>query len=225
MSGILIEDGAGSGKKAKVTKDGWLETFAISEDLLAEQLRQGKSFYVSAGANDWLAGTYSGTEYVMFEFYNNTSGNLLVQSAQVWLSPAYTTGPYTEVADQYCRFNQWLSDTAYLDSSGADGISANLNATSTLSLPARDNGNSSVRHAERADTVAIPAKTAAAGYICGFLTSSDHGKVEMLPFGQGLIIGRGQSWVVSCKTPQNSSPTNHIIGCRASVVDISAIEV
>jgi len=221
--GFILEDGWGGTTKGKIISDGSLKTFSTAEDLLQSQLRAGRSYYVSAGAVDWLGGTADANEYVFFEVFNNTTGDLLIKSAQVWLSPAYTSGPYTEVTDQYVRFNQWLSTTPYLNTSGNDAIDANLNRTSTNSIPVRDNGNSAIRNADAGDAVAIPPKTPAAGYICGFITSSDHGKVEMLPGGQGVVIGRGQSWIVACKPIQNSTPTNQLMGCRASVIELAGV--
>lgn len=218
----FIEDGTGSGKLAKVDSDNRLQTFTVSQERLEEQLIEGNSYYVSAGAVDFLGGSTGTTEYVMFEFKNTTTNDLMVVSPQVWISPAHTTGPYAESTDQYVRFNQWLSSTAYLDSSGDDSINENLNATSSKTLPLRTNSNNAVRKADQADAVATPAKTSAAGYICGFLGAHGANKIDMLPTGQNLVIGAGQCWIVSCKPVQNSSPTNHIIGCRASVVDLGA---
>jgi len=223
MSDGRIINGWGKPIPAKVLTDGSQKVFATSEDLLQAQLRDGESFYISAGAENWHDGTASTSELIFFEFYNNTPNDLLVKSAQVWASPAYTTGPYTETTDQTIRFNQWLQDTPYLNTAGKNGIDANLNRTSTETLPVRDNGNSAVRVADLSHAVAIPAKTKEEGYICGFMTASSHGKAEMLPGGQGIIIGRNQSWLVSFKPVQNSSPTNQIIGCRASVVNLANV--
>jgi len=224
MSDGRIINGHGKPTPARILDDGSLAVFSTSEDLLQAQLRDGESFYISAGAEDWHDGTYSATEYVFFEFYNNTPNDLLVKSAQVWASPAFDdSAGYTITGDQTIRFNQWLQDTPYLNTAGKNGIDANLNRTSTTTLPLRDNGNSPVRVADAADTVAIPAKTKAEGYICGFMTNHAHGKADMLPGGQGIIIGRNQSWLVSFKPTQGTTCEHQWIGCRASVVNLANV--
>lgn len=223
MSGIILEDGHGKGYKAKIDSNGDVHTFATSEDLLQNQLRQGKSYYVSAGAVDWYNGSYDAGEYVFYELYNNTGGDLLITGAQVWCGPAYTTGPYTEVADQFFRVNQWLSSTPYLNTTGNNGIYKNLNRTSTNNLPVRDNGNAPSRWARASDAVATPGSSDV-GYICGFyMKAGNGGKVDMLPGSQGMVIGKSQSWIVSVKGIANASPTNMILGVRASVVELNNI--
>lgn len=224
MSIVLLQ-GRNGKSFADITGAGQLKTFSVSEDLLQDQLVKGLSYYVSAGAVDWFGGTYDPNEYVFYELFNNTSGDLLITGAQFWCAPAHVTTPnYLETDDQYFRVNQWLSDTPYLNTSGSNSINNNLNRTSTNTLPTRDNGNSASRNSNAANMVATPGSIDP-GYICGFYHAAGFGKSEMLPGGQGMIIGKSQSWIVSVKPVQNSSPTNHIMGCRASVIELKNVGV
>jgi len=224
MSGIILEDGHGTTSKVKITSLGDLKTFSTGEDLLQQQLRSGKAYYVSAGAVDWYNGAYDSGEYVFYELFNNTDGDLLLSGMQIWCGPAYTTGPYAQVADQYFRVNQWLSSTPYLNTDGNNGIYKNLNRTSTNTLPTRDNGNAPSRWARASDAAATPG-SGDVGYICGFYASAGQNKWDMLPGSQGIVIGKSQSWIISIKGIENSTPTNQKIGCRASVIELSGIGV
>lgn len=220
---MQLQDSTGNGYGLKIDLANRAHVFSISEELLQNQLRKGFSYYISSGAVDWHGGTYSGNEYVFFEFENNTSGDVLISSPEVWSSSGYTTGPYAEVDDQWLRVNQWIRNESSLSSSGADAFNYNINGASTNELDARSNGNSAARMAKRSDAIATSGVTASDGYFCGFMFKE--GTKNMLPLGQGIVIGKGQSWQVSIKPVQNSSPTNHFVGCRASVVTLVKVDV
>lgn len=226
--GLIITSGTGQDYALRVDSNHRAHTFSVSEELLENRLREGQAFYVSLGALEYFggsetgAGTPTASEYVVGELYNNTEHDLMIVSPQMWATAAYTLGPYAEVGDQWFRINQWLYAGALLHTTGNNGIVKNLNRTSTNELDTRPNGNAAMRWTNSTHAVATPGSSDA-GYICGFKMKGDLGKVEMMPERQNLIIGRGQSWVISLKPPQNSSPTNLLFGCRAAVVSLEGV--
>lgn len=219
-----------TGDSAEVA-NGRLKVSSISEALLWDKLIEGKAFYVSTGVNCYFgggssgitAGTYTASEYVVAELYNNTDSDLMIIGAECSLSKPHTVGPYTphtiSTHDVECRFNQWLYAGSKLSTSGSDAIVNNLNRTSTEELETRSNGNKAMRVAKSDSAISTPGSSDA-GYICGFKNDYTHGKVQMLTDGQPLIIGRGQSWLVSLLPMQNSTPTNLLFNVRASVIKL-----
>jgi len=125
-----IEDGTGTGSKLRIDSGHRARVFAVSEDLLSAQQRSGKSFYISTGVLDYYDGTAvtTTTEYIIADFKNTTSGNILISRPEFW-SDAGITGTYTETADQWVRINQWLSPIETLEGVGANAIVKNLNVT------------------------------------------------------------------------------------------------
>lgn len=222
------------------------ETVAINEErqmlvkstsspLLWEKLQKGEAFYISSGVNCFFggnssgtsAGTYTAVEHVVAEFFNNTDGDVMIVSAECSLGKPHTLSPYTPFVDAThdieVRFNQWLYQGSVLSTSGSNGLAVNLKRTSTNTLELRSNGNAAMRWANF--TTGITASGAGLtssteGYICGFRMSYEQRPKKMLVEDQPMIIGKGQSWVVSLLPMQNSSPTNMTFNVRASIIKL-----
>lgn len=227
---MLINDPK-TGDAALIDSEGNLAVASRSTPLLWDKLHAGAAFYVSTGLNclfggnstGTVAGTYVASEYVVAELYNNSLSDLMVVGAEASLGKPHTLSPYTPFIDSThdieIRINQWLYQGQLLGTVGNNGIVSNLNRTSTEELETRSNGNKAMRWATTATAVATPGSSDP-GYICGFRMSYLNRPKLLLPVEQPLIIGRGQSWVVSMHPMQNSAPTNMTFNVRASVIKL-----
>lgn len=223
MSDVMIRSAGIQDNGMEVDENGRAQVASVSEDLLQDKLKNGEAFYISIGAHEVIAGTSpaAGTEYVIGELYNNTEGDLLVVSPECWVRPSINeiTPTFTISSWQENRFNQWLYQGSVLNGIGTTAIVKNLNRTSSETLTNRDDGTAAFLHADFSNAVATPGSSDI-GYICGFYISHIHGTKPMLPERQGIIIGKGQSWVISYKYNEYESPINHVIGVRASVIKL-----
>lgn len=220
-----------TGDAAPVDAVKGLKTASTSTPELWEALRTGKAFYCSTGVQDIFggnstgtsAGTYYSTERIVAELYNNTNGDLLLTGCEVSNGRPHTLGPYAPLVDGVddieVRINQWLYQGQLLGTAGSDGIVNNLNRTSTAELESRPNGNKAMRWCTLAAAVATPG-IADPGYICGFRMSHNNRPKSALPADQPIIIGRGQSWLLSLVPMQNSAPTNMVLSVRCSVIKL-----
>jgi hypothetical protein len=116
--GQQIEDGAGTGKRAKVDKSNRLETFSITESRIADiSLREGNSFIITS---DFISLTTTASFSGMLYIKNtNTDKNLFIDKVRV-------CGTGTSMNAMQCKFFK-NPTTGTLISDANDGITIAAN--------------------------------------------------------------------------------------------------
>jgi hypothetical protein len=120
-----IEDGAGTGKRVKVTDDNRMETFSITESRMADiSLKEGEAFIVTS---DFVALTTTASFTGMLYIKNtDTSKNLFIDKVRV-------CGTGTSMNAMQCKFfKDPTTGTLISDANAGIAVAANLGSNVTF---------------------------------------------------------------------------------------------
>lgn len=120
-----IEDGAGTGKRVRVTEDNRMETFSITESRMADiSLKEGEAFIITS---DFVALTTTASFSGMIYIKNtDTSKNLFIDKVRV-------CGTGTSMNALQCKFfKDPTTGTLISDANAGISVAANLGSNVTF---------------------------------------------------------------------------------------------